>query len=113
MKMEGITAGAVAAAASSEYGADDNSASTGSVSSEKQRLAICTTAAQAAAAPSLLLAPPAQRRNPAGRITVARRDHHPSLKKTCDFCVKRKRRCDGSGRGRCRWAEGMGEWGGG
>lgn len=26
----------------------------------------------------------------------------PSLKKSCDFCVKRKRHCDGFGRKRCR-----------
>lgn len=32
--------------------------------------------------------------------------HHKmaSLKKTCDFCVRRKRSCDGFARRRCRWA---------
>lgn len=29
-----------------------------------------------------------------------------SLKRSCDFCVKRKRSCDGAGRKWCRWVGG-------
>ena len=37
-----------------------------------------------------------------GYLMARKKKRSPSLKKTCDFCVQRKRSCDGFARRRCR-----------